>query len=62
MPPVVLGTPDRPYACGLHAAPQADGTWYLGASAATALRPCDAPTADALRCFLGADLANCITV
>ncbi|MEU7514152.1 FAD-binding oxidoreductase [Streptomyces sp. NPDC042898] len=27
VPPVVLRTPNRAYACGLHAVPQADGTW-----------------------------------
>ncbi|MFH7594126.1 hypothetical protein WDV06_03360 [Streptomyces racemochromogenes] len=45
VPPLVLRTPNRASACGLHAVPQADGTWYPGASAAPALRPGDVPTA-----------------
>ncbi|MEV7612015.1 FAD-dependent oxidoreductase [Streptomyces sp. NPDC089799] len=58
-PPVVLRTPNRAYACGLHAVPQADGTtWYLGASAAPALRAGDAPTAGALRFLLDAGLGQ----
>ncbi|MFI8768216.1 NAD(P)/FAD-dependent oxidoreductase [Streptomyces sp. NPDC053792] len=57
-PPVVLRTPNRAYACGLHAVPQADGSWYLGASAAPALRPGDAPTAGALRFLLEAGLGQ----
>lgn len=58
VPPVVLRTPNRAYACGLHAVPQADGTWYLGASAAPALRPGDAPTAGALRFLLDSGLGQ----
>ncbi|MFF0749374.1 NAD(P)/FAD-dependent oxidoreductase [Streptomyces sp. NPDC004267] len=58
VPPVVLRTPNRAYACGLHAVPQADGTWYVGASAAPALRPGDAPTAGALRFLLDAGLGQ----
>ncbi|MEU0272186.1 FAD-dependent oxidoreductase, partial [Streptomyces sp. NPDC006307] len=58
VPPVVLRTPNRAYACGLHAVPQADGTWYLGASAAPALHPGDAPTAGALRFLLDAGLSQ----
>lgn len=58
VPPVVLRTPNRAYACGLHAVPQADGTWYLGASAAPALHPGDAPTAGALRFLLEAGLGQ----
>ncbi|ORT60710.1 FAD-dependent oxidoreductase [Streptomyces sp. CB03238] len=58
VPPVVLRTPNRAYACGLHAVPQADGTWYLGASAAPVLRPGDAPTAGALRFLLDASLGQ----
>nr|WP_052499570.1 FAD-dependent oxidoreductase [Streptomyces vietnamensis] len=58
MPPVVLRTPNRAYACGFHAVPQADGTWYLGASAAPALHPGDTPTAGALRFLLDAGLGQ----
>lgn len=58
VPPVVLRTPNRAYACGLHAVPQADGSWYLGASAAPALRPGDAPTAGTLRFLLEAGLGQ----
>ncbi|KJY35922.1 hypothetical protein VR44_08890 [Streptomyces katrae] len=57
-PPVVLRTPNRAYACGLHAVPQADGGWYLGASAAPALEPGEAPTAGALRFLLDAGLGQ----
>ncbi|MFI9213688.1 NAD(P)/FAD-dependent oxidoreductase [Streptomyces sp. NPDC053253] len=58
VPPVVLRTPNRAYACAFHAVPQADGTWYLGASAAPALHPGDAPTAGALRFLLDAGLGQ----
>lgn len=50
--------PYRAYACGLHAVPQADGTRYLGASAAPALHPGDAPAAGALRFLLDAGLGQ----
>jgi glycine oxidase len=58
VPPVVLRTPNRAYACGLHSVPQADGSWYLGASTAPALHPGDAPTAGALRFLLDAGLGQ----
>ncbi|MGA5196554.1 NAD(P)/FAD-dependent oxidoreductase [Streptomyces exfoliatus] len=57
-PPVVVRTPNRAYACGLHSVPQADGTSYLGASAAPALHPGDAPTAGAVRFLLDAALGQ----
>ncbi|TWF71416.1 glycine/D-amino acid oxidase-like deaminating enzyme [Kitasatospora viridis] len=50
--PAVLRTPNRAYACGLHAVPQADGSWYVGASTAPALAPGGEPTAGALRFLL----------
>ncbi|MFD8706804.1 NAD(P)/FAD-dependent oxidoreductase [Kitasatospora sp. NPDC059648] len=43
--PAVLRTPNRAYACGLHAVPQVDGPWYLGAFAAPALAPGAEPSA-----------------
>ncbi|MFH8621927.1 NAD(P)/FAD-dependent oxidoreductase [Streptomyces vietnamensis] len=57
-PPVVLRTPNRAYACGLHAVPQADGGWYLGASAAPSPEPGAAPTAGALRFLLDAAIGQ----
>ncbi|WP_406115549.1 NAD(P)/FAD-dependent oxidoreductase [Kitasatospora purpeofusca] len=56
--PAVLRTPNRAYACGLHAVPQADGSWYVGASAAPSLVPGAAPTAGALRFLLDAALGQ----
>ncbi len=54
----VVRTPNRAYACGLHAVPQADGTLYLGASAQPALTPTAQPTAGALRFLLDAALGQ----
>ncbi|MFD4376830.1 NAD(P)/FAD-dependent oxidoreductase [Streptomyces sp. NPDC058527] len=54
----VVRTPNRAYACGLHAVPQADGTLYLGASAHPALTPTARPTAGALRFLLDAALSQ----
>ncbi|MFE5714230.1 hypothetical protein ACFQ7J_25865 [Streptomyces sp. NPDC056501] len=59
---MVLRTPNRAYACGLHAVPQADGAWYLGATAAPALHPGDAPTAGACASSSTRGSANCTTV
>ncbi|GGU66324.1 hypothetical protein GCM10010274_63710 [Streptomyces lavendofoliae] len=56
--PAVLRTPNRAYACGLHTVPQADGAWYVGASAAPALGPGSAPTAGGLRFLLDAALGQ----
>ncbi|MEV6581231.1 FAD-dependent oxidoreductase [Streptomyces sp. NPDC051582] len=56
--PAVVRTPNRAYACGLHAVPQADGTLYLGASAHPALTPTSRPTAGALRFLLDAALCQ----
>ncbi|MFI6151364.1 NAD(P)/FAD-dependent oxidoreductase [Kitasatospora sp. NPDC051170] len=56
--PAVLRTPNRAYACGLHAVPQADGTWYLGATAAPALAPGDAPHLGGVRFLLDAALGQ----
>ncbi|MEV7027441.1 FAD-dependent oxidoreductase, partial [Kitasatospora sp. NPDC093558] len=56
--PAVLRTPNRAYACGLHAVPQADGTWYVGASANPALAPGTHPTPGALRFLLDAALGQ----
>ncbi|MFD7902712.1 NAD(P)/FAD-dependent oxidoreductase [Kitasatospora sp. NPDC059747] len=56
--PTVLRTPNRAYACGLHAVPQADGTWYVGASANPALTPGTHPTPGALRFLLDAALGQ----
>ncbi|MFF2144529.1 NAD(P)/FAD-dependent oxidoreductase [Kitasatospora sp. NPDC058190] len=56
--PAVLRTPNRAYACGLHAVPQADGTWYVGASAAPALAPGTEPSAAGLRFLLDAALGQ----
>ncbi|MFG3001064.1 NAD(P)/FAD-dependent oxidoreductase [Streptomyces sp. NPDC048340] len=56
--PRVVRTPNRAYACGLHAVPQADGTLYLGASAQAALTPTARPTAGALRFLLDAALSQ----
>ncbi|MFJ7910180.1 NAD(P)/FAD-dependent oxidoreductase [Kitasatospora sp. NPDC096204] len=56
--PAVLRTPNRAYACGLHAVPQADGSWYLGASAAPALAPGDSPQLGAVRFLLEAALGQ----
>ncbi|MGG2459765.1 NAD(P)/FAD-dependent oxidoreductase [Streptomyces sp. RGM 3693] len=50
--PAVLRTPNRAYACGLHAVPQADGTWYIGASAVPTPTPTAHPPAGALRFLL----------
>ncbi|MER5730245.1 FAD-dependent oxidoreductase [Streptomyces sp. NPDC002138] len=52
--PAVLRTPNRAYACGLHAVPQADGTWYVGASASPALTPGARPPAAGLPFLLDA--------
>ncbi|MER7582284.1 FAD-binding oxidoreductase [Kitasatospora sp. NPDC097691] len=54
----VLRTPNRAYACGLHAVPQADGSWYVGASAAPALTPGGEPAAAGLRFLLDAALGQ----
>ncbi|MEU4746558.1 FAD-dependent oxidoreductase, partial [Actinosynnema sp. NPDC023658] len=54
----VLRTPNRAYACGLHAVPQADGAWYVGASAAPARAPGPDPTAGSLRFLLDAALGQ----
>ncbi|MGW6691825.1 FAD-dependent oxidoreductase [Streptomyces sp. NPDC054961] len=54
----VVRTPNRAYACGLHAVPQADGTLYLGASAHPALARTGQPTAGALRFLLDAALSQ----
>ncbi|MEU1289254.1 FAD-binding oxidoreductase [Kitasatospora sp. NPDC005856] len=54
----VLRTPNRAYACGLHTVPQADGTWYVGASAAPALTPGGEPGAGALRFLLDSALGQ----
>ncbi|MFD9357243.1 NAD(P)/FAD-dependent oxidoreductase [Streptomyces sp. NPDC060031] len=56
--PAVLRTPNRAYACGLHTVPQADGSWYVGASAAPALVPGSAPTAGGLRFLLDSALGQ----
>ncbi|MFD3788028.1 NAD(P)/FAD-dependent oxidoreductase [Streptomyces cyaneofuscatus] len=56
--PAVVRTPNRAYACGLHAVPQADGTLYLGASAHPALTPTTRLTAGALRFLLDAALSQ----
>ncbi|MEV0528601.1 FAD-dependent oxidoreductase [Streptomyces sp. NPDC050439] len=56
--PAVIRTPNRAYACGLHAVPQADGGLYLGASAHPCLTPACAPTAGALRFLLDAALSQ----
>ncbi|MBD0670479.1 NAD(P)/FAD-dependent oxidoreductase [Streptomyces sp. CBMA156] len=56
--PAVLRTPNRAYACGLHAVPQADGSWYLGATAAPALDPGDAPQLGGVRFLLDAALGQ----
>ncbi|MGY3684792.1 NAD(P)/FAD-dependent oxidoreductase [Streptomyces sp. TE33382] len=56
--PSVVRTPNRAYACGLHAVPQADGALYLGASAHPALTPTARPTAGALRFLLDAALSQ----
>ncbi|MCX4529506.1 FAD-binding oxidoreductase [Streptomyces sp. NBC_01551] len=56
--PAVIRTPNRAYACGLHAVPQADGSLYLGASAHPALTPTPRPTAGALRFLLDAALSQ----
>ncbi|WP_344363768.1 FAD-dependent oxidoreductase [Streptomyces gobitricini] len=56
--PAVLRTPNRAYACGLHTVPQADGTWYVGASAAPAMTPGAAATAGGLRSLLDSALGQ----
>ncbi|MFD6891407.1 NAD(P)/FAD-dependent oxidoreductase [Streptomyces sp. NPDC059957] len=56
--PAVIRTPNRAYACGLHAVPQADGTLYIGASAHPCLAPAARPTAGALRFLLDAALSQ----
>ncbi|MFF3216942.1 NAD(P)/FAD-dependent oxidoreductase [Streptomyces sp. NPDC002886] len=56
--PAVIRTPNRAYACGLHAVPQADGSLYLGASAHPSLTPTTGPTAGALRFLLDAALSQ----
>ncbi|MGA5821357.1 NAD(P)/FAD-dependent oxidoreductase [Kitasatospora sp. NPDC094028] len=54
----VLRTPNRAYACGLHAVPQADGNWYLGATANPAPTPGEHPTPGALRFLFDAALGQ----
>ncbi|MFG2875567.1 NAD(P)/FAD-dependent oxidoreductase [Streptomyces sp. NPDC048337] len=56
--PAVIRTPTRAYACGLHAVPQADGAWYVGATAHPALAPAAASTTGALRSLLDAALGQ----
>ncbi|MFC8226308.1 NAD(P)/FAD-dependent oxidoreductase [Streptomyces sp. NPDC057287] len=56
--PMVVRTPNRAYACGLHAVPQADGTLYLGASSHPCLTPTTQPTAGALRFLLDTALSQ----
>ncbi|MFD9451752.1 NAD(P)/FAD-dependent oxidoreductase [Streptomyces sp. NPDC059985] len=56
--PAVVRTPNRAYACGLHAVPQADGSLYLGASAHPSLTPTTQPTAGAMRFLLDAALSQ----
>ncbi|MFF0476631.1 NAD(P)/FAD-dependent oxidoreductase [Streptomyces sp. NPDC004284] len=56
--PAVLRTPNRAYACGLHAVPQADGTWYVGATSHPALTPSTATTPGALRSLLDSALGQ----
>jgi hypothetical protein len=56
--PAVLRTPNRAYACGLHAVPQADGSWYVGASAAPALIPGTEPATAGLRFLLDAAIGQ----
>ncbi|EST24231.1 NAD(P)/FAD-dependent oxidoreductase [Streptomyces roseochromogenus] len=51
-PTAVLRTPNRAYACGLHAVPQADGTLYLGATSNPAVHPTSSPSLDSLRNLL----------
>ncbi|NBE53806.1 NAD(P)/FAD-dependent oxidoreductase, partial [Streptomyces boluensis] len=54
----VLRTPNRAYACGLHAVPQADGAWYVGATAQPAISPGERPTLGGVRFLLDAALGQ----
>ncbi|WP_406340476.1 NAD(P)/FAD-dependent oxidoreductase [Streptomyces sp. NBC_00648] len=56
--PTVIRTPNRAYACGLHAVPQQNGSWYVGATSHPALAPTAATTPGALRSLLDAALGQ----
>jgi glycine/D-amino acid oxidase-like deaminating enzyme len=44
VPPYVLRTPNRAFACGLHVVPRADGTVYMGATNEVMFEPTGTPT------------------